>query len=210
MSHAIRSIMVVLAAVLVALALPGSAAAHEHREVGNYVFVVGFMNEPAFEGELNGIWVSVTTKDTEQPVEGLAETLNAQVIHGASEREMALEPAFGEPGVYTSVFYPTADGDYTFRFFGTIEGNQVDESFTSSPDGFNSVSASAEFQFPAAVPGADTLASQLASAQNTARIALGVGAAGLLAGLAGLMAGLRARGSRSAPGVREGSAPAPH
>ncbi len=123
MSHPIRSIVVFLAAALVALSLPGSTAAHEHREVGNYVFVVGFMNEPAFEGELNGIWVKVTTKDTEQPVEWLAETLKAQVIHGASERDMVLEPAFGEPGVYTSVFYPTADGDYTFRFFGTIEGN---------------------------------------------------------------------------------------
>lgn len=209
MSRAIRSIVVVLAAALAILALPGSAAAHEHREVGNYVFVVGFMNEPAFEGELNGIWVSVTRKDTEQPVEGLAETLKAQVIHGASEREMALEPAFGEPGVYTSVFYPTADGDYTFRFFGTIEGNQVDESFTSSPDGFNSVSTPAEFQFPAEVPGAGTLASQLASAQTTARIALGVGAVGLVAGLAGLMAALGTRRNRPAAGVREGSAPAP-
>ena len=199
-----RSLLFMLGvAVLAALALPVTTFAHEHRDVGNYVFVVGFMNEPAFEGELNGIWVEVTEKGTERPVEGLAETLQAQVIHGTSERDMTLDPAFGEPGVYTSVFYPTADGDYTFRFFGTIEGNQVDESFTSSPEGFNAVDASADFQFPNAVPSADILASQLSSAQNMARIALGVGAAGLLAGIAGMALALRSRRAASHSGAAE-------
>ena len=38
----------------------GTALAHEPRDVGDYNLIVGFMNEPAFEGILNGVYLSVT------------------------------------------------------------------------------------------------------------------------------------------------------
>ena len=38
----------------------GLASAHEHRTVGDYNFVVGFLNEPAVQDELNAVSVSIT------------------------------------------------------------------------------------------------------------------------------------------------------
>ena len=81
---------------------------------------------------------------------GLADTLQAQAIFGDQTRDFDLIPAFGEDGVYEAVFIPTEPGDYTFRFFGQIDGIDVDETFTSSPEGFDSVAARADLEFPAA------------------------------------------------------------
>ena len=44
---------------LLALSL-GTALAHEPREIEDYNLVVGFLNEPAFEGLMNGVYVHVT------------------------------------------------------------------------------------------------------------------------------------------------------
>ena len=55
-------------------------------------------------------------------------------------------------GGYESVFLPTAAGAYTFHLFGTIEGNAIDESFTSSPTGFSEVEELAGGQFPVQFP----------------------------------------------------------
>ena len=128
------------------LAQPLVGSAHEHREVGDYTLVVGFINEPAIQGDTNGIVLEVTKGDA--PVVGLADTLTAQVIFGDQTRDFELAPAFGEDGVYEAVFIPTEPGDYTFRFFGQIDGIDVDETFTSSPEGFDSVAPRADLEFP--------------------------------------------------------------
>jgi hypothetical protein len=148
-SHARRLILPVIAGLLalVAMALPLAVSAHETRAVAtDYEFVVGFVTEPAIAGEVNGIWVSVSKGD--EPVEGLAGTLQAEVIYGDQTREATLTPSFDEPGVYISTFIPTAEGDYTFRFHGQVEGVDIDESFTSSPEGFHSVAPRSEYEFP--------------------------------------------------------------
>jgi hypothetical protein len=144
-----RGIVSLLGAFLLALtflAQPLAGLAHEHRDVGDYTFTVGFINEPAIQGDTNGIWVEVLKG--EEPVVGLADTLQAQVIFGDQTRDFELVPAWGEDGVYQAVFIPTEPGDYTFRFFGQIEGVDVDESFTSSPEGFDSVAPRADLEFP--------------------------------------------------------------
>jgi hypothetical protein len=144
-----RRIATVLAATLlalVALASPFVASAHESRDVGDYTFVVGFINEPALQDDTNGIRLSVEMG--EEPVVGLFDTLRAQVLFGDQSREMTLTPAFGEDGAYEAVVIPTEPGDYTFRFFGQIEGLEVDETFTSSPEGFDPVLALSELEFP--------------------------------------------------------------
>jgi hypothetical protein len=61
---------------------------------------------------------------------------------------LPLSPLFGEPGGYRSVFFPTAPGDYTFRIYGTIDGTEIDESFTSGPETFSPVADPAPLQFP--------------------------------------------------------------
>ena len=133
---------------LFALAMPLTTSAHETRTVADdYKFVVGFVIEPAIAGEVNGVLLEVTTGD--QPVEGLSDTLQAQIIYGDQTKDVTLTPSFDAPGTYTSTFIPTAPGDYTFRFHGQIDGVDVDETFTSSPEGFDSVAPRSEFEFPA-------------------------------------------------------------
>nr|MBA3379866.1 hypothetical protein [Chloroflexia bacterium] len=86
--HAITSVrrslvLMVIAFAMAAIALvqPFAASAHETREVAtDYAFVVGFINEPAVQGDTNGIWLEVTM--AEAPVLGLADKLQAQVIFG--------------------------------------------------------------------------------------------------------------------------------
>ncbi|MBA3451047.1 MAG: hypothetical protein H0T18_07540 [Chloroflexia bacterium] len=82
------------------LLAPAIAEAHESRTIaeGQYQIVVGFMNEPVFAGDKSGLefWVSDISRATPspegeaegEPVEGLAETLEAGVILG--EESMAL------------------------------------------------------------------------------------------------------------------------
>lgn len=180
---------VFVAALLAVFVIPGVVSAHEHREVGQYEFVVGFANEPAYENEQNGMWVSVKNHETGEPVEDLEGTLKAQLIFGSQQRDMQLSPVYGEQGVYISNFYPTVAGDYTFRFFGDIDGTQVDEKFTSSPGGFNAVSSVNDLQFPVRLGTNAQLQEQIRSAQL-------LGAAGLGAGIAGLVLAVWALRSR--------------
>ena len=56
-----------VAACLLAVAAAGTAAAHEPRGVADYRLVVGFAQEPAFEGLLNGVSLRVT-----KPADGAA------------------------------------------------------------------------------------------------------------------------------------------
>lgn len=145
-----RLVAAVVALVVAAfLSLPAvTVSAHETRVVAtNYSFVVGFIAEPAVQNDTNGIRVEITK--AEQPVLAASDTLKAQVIFGDQTRDLTLSPAFGEDGVYQAVFIPTQPGDYTFRFFGQLEGVAVEESFTSSPEGFDSVAARSELEFPA-------------------------------------------------------------
>lgn len=174
-----------------------TASAHERRAVGEYTFVVGFLNEPAFEGELNAMSVRITNTATQQPVEDLEQTLKAELIFGAEQRDMTLTPVFNDPGHYKAHFYPTASGDYTFRFYGDVAGSQIDERFTSKPGGFNAVQAPAALQFPASVPAAAELSTQLAAAQSSAQTATLLGGAGLLFGLVSLGVAILALRGRS-------------
>ena len=186
----------VLCAALTTFVGAGLAAAHEERTVGNYGFVVGFIDEPVYTGQKSGLELLITQGDT--PIEGLEATLQATVTFGDGTRDLALEPRFGEPGWYESVFFPTAAGPYTFRIFGDVEGTTIDESFTSSPDGFSEVQEVTGGQFPVTLPAAGDTARDArdgAAAAGTATIALIVGGAGLLAGLIALGLGLARRRS---------------
>lgn len=146
-------------ALFVAL-LPLGAHAHERRELvgGQYEVEVGFIDEPVYVGEQNGLFLQVVnlaaaTPTAEggaegAPVLGLVDTLQAEVIYGDQTMALELRPEFSQPGVYNGIFFPMAEGDYTFRIFGEIEGNPVDETFTSSPEGFGSVEPREPLEFP--------------------------------------------------------------
>ncbi len=141
------------------LVAPAMVEAHETRTIadGRYQIVVGFMNEPVFAGDKSGLefWVSEVSTATPAggesegtPVEGLEETLQAEVIFGDQTMDLPLEATWDEPGGYGSVFFPMEPGDYTFRIFGTVGDAEIDESFTSGPETFSMVADPAPLQFP--------------------------------------------------------------
>jgi hypothetical protein len=127
-----------------------AASAHEHREVadGKYEITIGFLDEPALVNQKNGLDLRVFTVEGEEPVEGLAETLTAEVIYGDQSMELELEPVFNQPGHYRAIFFPTAPGSYTFHITGEIEGNEIDEEFTSGPETFSEVEPIEPLLFP--------------------------------------------------------------
>jgi hypothetical protein len=177
----------VLGALLTTVVTTGAVLAHEVRQVGELTLVVGFLDEPVYSGQKSGLDLRVSRGD--EPVEGLEESLQATVTFGDTTRDLALSPAFGEPGAYRSVFFPTAAGPYTFRIFGDIAGEPIDESFTSGPDTFSEVQDVVGGQFPVVFPAMGDLARDAeagANAATMATVALVLGAAGLLAGLVAL------------------------
>lgn len=129
-------------------AIPQMGSAHEERTIGDvYDVVVGFTEEPAIADEMNGVLLEVSNAGV--PVEGIADTLQVQLIWGDQTKDLALTPIFDQPGGYKAPFIPTVEGDYTFRFFGEIEGVAIDETFISSPGGFDSVQPRSTYEFPA-------------------------------------------------------------
>ena len=182
------------------------ALAHEHRAVAEYGFIVGFLNEPAYLNEPNGLDLTVYTVDPgvdvktasvdqRHGVTGLDQTLKADVsVGGAAPLALTLEPRFNVPGAYNGNFFPTATGDYTFHITGTINGQSIDETFTSSPDTFASIEDPADLQYPVKVKSGqdlqaevDALSSDKGGDSNTGPIVLAI--MGIVLGAAGLGAG---------------------
>jgi hypothetical protein len=151
-----RSLIAPLAALIamsVLLAAPAVAQAHERRTVGTYEFVVGWSVEPSYEGEMNGVSLRVQTPGTPAtPVEGVEKSVQVEVTHVASKQRvtMPLETVFNSPGLYIAHLLPTEPGQYVFRFFGTINGAQINETFTSG-DKFDNINPVGDIQFPVKV-----------------------------------------------------------
>jgi hypothetical protein len=193
-----------LALLLAALLIPFTASialAHGHTTVGDYELVIGFRNEPAYQGEPNGLDLSVTNTKTGEKVNDLADTLKAEIIFGSTKKELEIHAQWGEDGAYTADVLPTQAGDYTWHIWGDIEGTPVDVSMTSSPDTFSAIRAKSEVAFPAAEATAAELQAQAAAAQQAAQTALIVGALGAVLGVAGIVVGLLGLRARRAAGV---------
>jgi hypothetical protein len=180
-----------LMAVTVLLALPAVAQAHETRTVDKYEFVVGWSVEPSYEGETNGVDLRERVPGTPDPtpVEGVEKTLQVEVTHIASGQKVTLplETVFGTPGRYIAHIVPTVPGQYSFRFFGAVEGTQVNETFTSG-DKFGNIEPISDIQFPEkvaqvrevqgvasnALDAADDADSTASSARTIAFVAIGL------------------------------------
>jgi hypothetical protein len=168
--------------------------AHEERAVGAYDLEVGLIDEPVYVGDRSGLEIHVTRDG--KAVEGLETTLKAQVIFASQTRDLTLSARDDDPGWYQSVFIPTAAGKYTFRLSGTIEDQTIDESFTSSPTGFDEVDEAAVGQFPNVLPTTTEVsvnANKGADAAGQLPLAIGLGAAGMALGLVALAVSLAGR-----------------
>jgi hypothetical protein len=189
-----RHLRPLLFAGILALASAGAVDAHEVRQIGNYEFVVGFIGEPVFTGDKSGLEFFVTKAGTS--IDGLETTLVAAVIYGDAQRDLPLTASPGRPGAYESVFIPTSAGPYTFHISGSIEGNPIDTSFTSSPTGFGEVEELAAGQFPIQFPAPADLAADARRGRDAAAgmpAALALAAAGTILGLAALGVALAGR-----------------
>ena len=174
MRFALNIRLILVMAVITAFALnSGIALAHETRDVGKYRVVVGFIVEPAFEGLKNGVDLRVTNTETQKPVEGLETTLQVEITHVPSKtsKTFALRTIFRDPGHYTADLIATAPGVYQMRFFGSVEGTAVNETFVSrgGGGGFNDMASSADLQFPERLPEIRELAGAIRGSQAIAQ-----------------------------------------
>ena len=128
-------------------------------------------------------------------------TLQVEVTHVSSSvsQIMDLKEAWNSPGQYKAEFIPTSPGSYNFRFFGDIEGTEINESFESSNTTFDEVTPANEIQFPVKLAApretenaarraldAVTEASDAASSASTATL---LGIIALILGVVGLVLG---------------------
>ena len=182
------------------------ASAHEKRLVGNYTFVVGFLNEPAYANTINSLDLTIcngnscnyTVQDGSRvlanPVNDADKTLKAEVrTGGAAPLALPLEARWGNPGKYVSYFQPVKTGAYTFHISGTLNNDKIDEKFTSGPNTFGEVETVTSY--PAVSQHTDQTATdvkalkdQVKQADAKASTATTVGIAGAVLGVLGLIA----------------------
>jgi hypothetical protein len=219
-----RSMRAMFAAALaVALMLLGAAPAlaHEGRKLGDLEMEVGWGTEPAYSGEVNSVQILLVHDG--KPVVDLGDTLDVEVTFGDQTQTFSLEPffeegEFGTPGDYRAWLIPTTAGQYSFHFTGTIDGEDVDETFTSGPKTFDDVQNPQSVEFPVQQPSTGELAERIdrveprlasaisdvqadvqttsddaSSAKTIGLIGLVVGAIGLIVAIVALVASRRKR-----------------
>ncbi|TMF55511.1 MAG: hypothetical protein E6I19_08195 [Chloroflexi bacterium] len=185
-----RLISLVAATAVIAtsfIAFAGTAAAHERRTVGPYELEVGWLNEPAFAGLMNGLDLSVTDTRSDKGVEGLEKTLTVDLqTGGLAPLALTLTARFGTPGAYDGTFMPTVAGTYTFHIKGKIDTQNVDEKFESGPGRFDDVDPATALQYPVKVPTGDELSRRLDDLQGGLDQARLLSAAALVIGIVAL------------------------
>ena len=131
------------------LLLPTAPAlAHEGRRLGDLELVVGFGTEPAYAGR--GEQRAAHRRARGETRSSTSPTRSRSRSRSATRSvQLPLEPAFDSPGEYRAWFIPTAAGQYAFHFTGTIDDEDVDETFTSGPDTFSDIEDPATIAFPA-------------------------------------------------------------
>jgi hypothetical protein len=155
------------AALSVILAVGGAAPAlaHEQRASGGFDLVVGWGEEPAYTGVMNSVEVTVSEAGAGAPVTDLGDALQVEVSKGSDTITLPLEAVApgvsGAAGTYRAWLIPTRPGTYTFRLTGSIRGQDVGESFTSSASTFDDVEHLARIQFPAQDPSTGQLATRI-------------------------------------------------
>jgi hypothetical protein len=188
------STIVIVAASL--LLLSGTAYAHERRMVGPYQFVVGWLNEPAYVGQLNSLDLRVTDTRNTQPVAGLEKTLTADLSAGGlAAFPLSVSARFGTAGAYNGYVMPTVVGTYMFHIVGKIDTMTIDEKFTSGPNTFGDIENTTVLQYPTKVPVADDLGKKLDAISSGADQTRIIAILGLLFGIVALGATVMRRRS---------------
>ncbi len=153
--------------------------AHTRAEIGPYLLILGWEEEPVIVGERNALVLEVTEDET--AVTGVEGTLDVELLYGGRSFRTNLNPTV-EPGFYTAEIFPTVRGQFAVRLFGTIGDLEVDEII--EPEEVLSASL---LHFPEAQPDPlelekeiETLTEELESTRTMANIGIGVGVLGIL------------------------------
>lgn len=168
------------------LTLAGTVYAHERIEVGDYVFVLGWLDEPPLVGLKNAAFIEITLKSDGSPVAGAEASLAAAIKYGGQSRDLVFRP-LDEPGHYAADFIPTRRGVYTLRLTGSLGEQAIDISGE-----IEEVLSAASAQFPEEQPttgellqAIDEVRSEIGSARLFGIVGLLLGAIGVvLAGVA--------------------------
>jgi hypothetical protein len=158
---------------------PRPALAHTRIEVGPYVIIVGWSNEPVIVGERNTILIEVSR--AELPVEGLEASLKVQVLYAGRTFIGNLSPTPDSPGLYRVEIYPTVRGQYQVQLSGMIEETAVDE--VVEPE---EVLSPGVLQFPEVQPEPELLKRSVDELQAQLQTATTLAIAGIVAGGLGL------------------------
>jgi hypothetical protein len=122
-----------------AFSLPIVASAHERQvfEINGkqYQIIIGSIGEPVVVDDKSGVEIRVSTLPSNTPVEGLQDTLRAELIAGDKKRELPFEAIYNSPGAYKAPFYPTVATTLSYRVFGDIDGTPFDVTFACQPAG---------------------------------------------------------------------------
>ena len=197
-----------------------TTSAHERRQVGSYVMRVGWADEPTFAGVKNAVQLLLSSASG-KPFTDVPEDLKVVVIFGTQKSAplpfvAAFGKRFGQPGDFHAAIIPTRPGSYTFHFVGSLPGQRIDQSFTSSDTTFDPVQEAGVIEFPAKDPSPgeiaaklDRLGSRLESTRQEAQKGAAAGSRGelfgglgLVVGIAGILIGIgagRRRSSTSGP-----------
>ncbi|MHB8463282.1 MAG: hypothetical protein ACYDH6_04565 [Acidimicrobiales bacterium] len=223
MSRIVSRAVAGAAALCVLLLSAAPAWSHEQRPVSTFQLTVGWQHEPTYVGVENAVQLFI--KDAKgTPIDdlGTPPSLHVTVSTGTRtsdplELKASWDPdtGLGTHGEFDAAVIPTTPGTYTFHFTGSINGQKVDEKFTSSEKTFDDVKVPAAIEFPNQDPTNGDLATNLtrlnprvdnalalgksahdkaSSASTLAVVALIVG---VVVGGAGLVVGLT-RGRRGA------------
>lgn len=176
-----------IALLLVTALAPAIALAHQRKPEGNLTFLVGWLTEPAIQGEPNGLDLTITDGQG-NPVDGADKTLKVAIAYGGGQpKDLPLRARFGLHGKYTTDVIPTKAGAYSFIFTGSVNGQTIDDRFDSGPNTFDDVTSPASLQFPETVPAGADLAQQAQQAQAAAQRATILGIVGVVVGVIGLI-----------------------
>jgi len=176
------------------------ASAHQHVTVGEYELIVGWRDEPAVAGYLNGLDLGIEHRfpnGTTAWVVGVAGNLTAVLSTGPKNVSKALEPQFGRDGWYTFDVIPTRVGTYHLRLLGTLGSTAVDATVN-----LDDVSPASDLAFPTSDSQSqlDAANAAIAGLQSQLTLALTVASLSIVVAAIGLAMGWRmSRASRKGP-----------
>ncbi len=157
--HRVRLGAAVLGSAMLALLFVPAVLAHVHESVGPYVLEIGWKVEPAYVGQPNAVQLTIHGA-SDQPITDLGAD-DIKVVVSTTDQQsqpLSFDPGWdpvegtGPLGEYDAAVVPTAPGAYTFHITGTVKGQALDLTLTSSDTTFDSVLGTSDAEFPVKLP----------------------------------------------------------